>query len=230
LPPKKYRSILSGLTVVCVGRLIEDKGYQYLLSIFSKLVKELDGLKLVVLGLGPEENTLYEICQNLGLMINYSESEFNPKANVFFAGFQENPYAFLSRATVFAMPSLREGHPVAMLEALASGACVVASDCQSGPREILSPNGDLLDNSQSIIGTTPFLGVDFARFGVLIPSFEKKVQYTRQSKLIAQWLAVLSYVILNRKVREHYQGLAIEGAQPYSIDEIVEEWDEVLVS
>ena len=67
-----------------------------------------------------------------------------PDADVYFAGFQENPYRFLSRARLFALTSLWEGFPNALVEAMASGVPVVASYSSSLP-EVVGDAGLLVD-------------------------------------------------------------------------------------
>ena len=52
-------------------------------------------------------------------------------------GFVKNPCAFMVRADVFALSSLYEALPTVLIEALALGVPIVATDCISGPREIL---------------------------------------------------------------------------------------------
>ena len=52
-------------------------------------------------------------------------------------GFVQNPFAYMARAAVFVLSSAWEGSPGALVQALACGAPVVATDCESGPREIL---------------------------------------------------------------------------------------------
>ena len=52
-------------------------------------------------------------------------------------GFVHNPYAYMAKASVFALSSQWEGSPNVLAEALAAGTPVVATDCPSGPREIL---------------------------------------------------------------------------------------------
>ena len=52
-------------------------------------------------------------------------------------GFVESPYAYMSRASAFVLSSRWEGLPTVLIEAMACGCPVVATDCPSGPREIL---------------------------------------------------------------------------------------------
>jgi len=52
-------------------------------------------------------------------------------------GFVKNPFAYMARAAVFVLSSKSEGLPGALIQALACGAPVIATDCESGPREVL---------------------------------------------------------------------------------------------
>ncbi len=52
-------------------------------------------------------------------------------------GFVTNPFAYMARAAVFVLSSAWEGMPGVLIQALACGAPVVATDCESGPREVL---------------------------------------------------------------------------------------------
>ena len=52
-------------------------------------------------------------------------------------GFAGNPYAFMSRASLYVLSSIREGMPNALVQAMVCGCPVVATDCKSGPREVL---------------------------------------------------------------------------------------------
>ena len=50
----------------------------------------------------------------------------------------DNPYSYMAQADVFALTSICEGSPVALIEALATGTAVVSTDCPSGPHETLA--------------------------------------------------------------------------------------------
>ena len=53
-------------------------------------------------------------------------------------GATSNPYAYMARSTAFVLSSRWEGLPTVLIEALSCGAPVIATDCPSGPRDILA--------------------------------------------------------------------------------------------
>jgi glycosyltransferase involved in cell wall biosynthesis len=68
--------------------------------------------------------------QDLAVELGIDES-------VWFAGFQSNPYKFMAQSDVFVLTSIYEGIANVLAEALASGVPVVATDCPTGPTEVL---------------------------------------------------------------------------------------------
>jgi glycosyltransferase involved in cell wall biosynthesis len=116
-------------TVVAVGRLTAQKGFRYLLDAFATLAGTRP-CRLLIVGDGPERAALWRQAQTLGL-----------QRRVVLAGFQANPFAYVARSTVFALPSLWEGHPFVLMEAMACGVPVVSTDCPSGPSELIT-DGD----------------------------------------------------------------------------------------
>lgn len=117
--------------VIASGRLVPQKGYDVLLEAFARFRHEEPDTALVILGTGPEEARLRARARELGI----AEA-------VTFAGFQENPFAWITHAEAFVMSSAYEGFPNVILEALALGIPVVSVDCNHGPREILAPDTD----------------------------------------------------------------------------------------
>lgn len=111
--------------IVGIGRLTRQKDFATLIRAFSLLQKRLPS-RLIILGDGEDRTSLDELCKRLGV-----------GAIVDMPGFVPNPYAVLSRSALFVLSSRWEGLPGVLIEALACGTKVVATDCPSGPREIL---------------------------------------------------------------------------------------------
>ncbi len=114
--------------IVCAGRLHPQKGYRYLLEAIEELVhrRGLKRLLLHLIGQGPQESELKKLTAETGL-----------EEHVVFEGFLQNPYTFFKACQLFCLPSLYEGMPNTLLEAMACRIPVLAADCPSGPREIL---------------------------------------------------------------------------------------------
>ncbi len=117
----------TGPHIVTAGRLSKVKGYDVLLNAMALVRKTISSAELTILGQGPLEFDLKAQRDRLGL----SEA-------VHFAGFQLNPYPYLKHADLFVLSSRYEGLPNVVLEALALGTPVVATDCPGGVREILA--------------------------------------------------------------------------------------------
>jgi glycosyltransferase involved in cell wall biosynthesis len=111
--------------LLSVGRLTSAKDVPNLLQAFARLRATLPA-RLLVYGEGEERARLEALVRRLGV-----------GADVALAGYTENPYAAMANADMFVLSSRREGLPTVLLEALLLGTPVVATDCPSGPREIL---------------------------------------------------------------------------------------------
>jgi len=135
--------------ILGVGRLVPAKDFPTLLKAFAHLRTKRPA-RLVILGEGRERSTLEKLATELGI-----------DSDLLLPGFADNPYAFMSRATVFVLSSLLEGLPNTLIEALACGCPVVSTNCRSGPQEILDngtfgplvPVGDDKALAEAIIQT-----------------------------------------------------------------------------
>jgi len=108
-----------------IGRLTRQKDFPTLIRAFSR-VRSLRPCRLMILGEGRDRAMLSELARSLGVA-----------EDVALPGFVVNPYPFLRRASLFVLASFWEGSPTVLTEAMALGVPVVATDCPSGPREIL---------------------------------------------------------------------------------------------
>jgi len=111
--------------VLAVGRLVEQKGFDVLLRAFA-VARARSDCRLVILGEGPERDDLLASAETLGVA-----------ASVDLPGFVSNPFGYMAHSGVFVLSSRWEGLPNVLVQALAVGAKVVATDCPSGPREVL---------------------------------------------------------------------------------------------
>ncbi|MGH8605404.1 MAG: glycosyltransferase, partial [Gammaproteobacteria bacterium] len=111
--------------VLGVGRLTAQKDFPTLIHAFAR-VREAQTARLLILGEGEERPVLESLIRQLDL-----------EKDVSLPGFEANPYAYMARASLFVLSSRWEGLPGVLIEALYCGAPLVATDCPSGPREIL---------------------------------------------------------------------------------------------
>jgi glycosyltransferase involved in cell wall biosynthesis len=104
---------------------VGQKDYPTLLRAFARLRKNRTA-RMVILGEGKLLPELKALSQ-----------ELNIAGDVDFAGFDLNPYRYMTRCSVFVLSSAWEGFANVVAEALACGAQVVSTNCESGPSEIL---------------------------------------------------------------------------------------------
>lgn len=125
--------------VLASGRLSYQKNFELLIRSFAEVSKT-RAARLVILGEGKLRQGLESLIHELGL-----------DDSVSLPGFVENPYCYMARAKAFVLSSRFEGLPGVLIEAMRIGTPVIASDCPSGPREIL----------------------DHGRYGALVPVGDK---------------------------------------------------------
>ena len=111
--------------ILGAGRLTAQKDFANLLHAFA-IVKQNRPARLIILGEGPDRAALRQLIDRLDLARDAD-----------MPGFDANPYAYMSRAAVFVLSSAWEGLPTVLIEAMACGTPVVATDCRSGPADIL---------------------------------------------------------------------------------------------
>jgi glycosyltransferase involved in cell wall biosynthesis len=111
--------------VITAGRLAPEKGFSDLILAMKKLSQR-TAARLVILGEGPLRTDLEALINSEGLA-----------DTVRLLGFQENPLKYFRQSRVFVLSSYVEGLPNVLVEAMACGCTPVATDCPTGPREVL---------------------------------------------------------------------------------------------
>lgn len=154
-PPVGIADVLENKkTVVSVASFKPQKNHAGLLRAFSLVAKEEKDAHLLLVG--ADSVGLYQKA--------YEMAQKSPFAHrIHFVGELKNPYSVLSRATLFVLPSLAEGIPNVLAEALICSTPSVACDCPTGPAELLlsDPEGARFDEK----------GLCEADFGLLTRPF-----------------------------------------------------------
>lgn len=125
---QNYPDIAKEKLILNVGRLVPEKGQKYLIEAFSKINEKADW-RVVILGDGPLRNQLEEQVKILGL-----------DKQVQFLGAVNNVDEWLAKASIFVFPSISEGFPNALAEAMSAGLPCISFDCNAGPRDLIENN------------------------------------------------------------------------------------------
>jgi glycosyltransferase involved in cell wall biosynthesis len=112
--------------ILGIGELCGRKDFETLIRAFARL-RQATPARLIILGSGKRRDRLLALAQRLGVA-----------GSVDLPGFDANPYRFIAHADLFALSSRWEGMPMVLIEALSLGRPIVATDCPSGPRELLA--------------------------------------------------------------------------------------------
>jgi glycosyltransferase involved in cell wall biosynthesis len=117
---KVYEKKVGEIVIGNVGRLVEQKGQKYLIELADELRKRKVDFKILIAGSGPLEQELKDYSQKLKV-----------ESYVLFVGFISNVKAFMNSIDVFVLPSLFEGSPNTILEAMSFGKPIITHNTGS---------------------------------------------------------------------------------------------------
>ncbi|NMH60508.1 glycosyltransferase [Alteromonas ponticola] len=194
LPHKPY--------IIATGRLAEIKNFSLLIDAFAKSATSYD---LVILGQGELEQKLKTQANQAGI-----------GDRVHFAGFKTNPYPYIRHAQFFVSTSNAEGFPNAIVEAMCLGKAILATNCESGPAEIIADEYPLsLDNfaTKKFGCLSPVNDVESFTKGLnFLSNEQKQAHYGELSQKRAK---SFSNAIFERKVIGIIEGHADKEATAY---------------
>lgn len=193
-----------------VGRLAHQKGFWNLLKSFYLFNKIHKNSRLFIIGKGNDKNKLQNLINNLNL-----------ESNVYLLGEMDNPFKVISKCDVYVLSSLFEGFPNALVEAMICELPVIASNCQSGPKEILDD-----------VSKLDIKGVYKAKYGIIYenyPSLEEDYtpNITEEHQILADAMELL---YKNKDLRDYYKKQSIERAKVFNYDTTRDKLEKILNS
>ena len=212
LMDEESKIIKDKIVIATMGRLLPQKGQWHLIRAFAKVAKCIPNVLLIIIGAGKLEEYLKQLIQ-----------EYEIDNQVYFTGKVSNPYKYLSRADIFAFPSLYEGFPNALAEAVCLGLPCIATDFRTGAREILAP--DMVESGRNVEA------VEEVEYGILTPVCSGK-QYTdcaapleQSEKYLAEAIVML---LMDKEKRDEYRKKSRLRSETLGIDKVVNEWLELI--
>lgn len=177
------------LRLVTMGRLMYQKGLDRLIDAMAFIVKYIPDATLTIIGRGELEDDLKRQSEQLGL-----------QKSITFLGYLSDPFPVLQAHDIYAMTSHTEGFPNALIEALNCGLPIVAADCRTGPREILSEE----------YTPEPVHDIKRERYGVLVENGQEGFAERFAEAVIQLWN--------NNKDMERYCAAGPDRAKEFSLE------------
>lgn len=194
-----------------IGRLYPQKNQRRLIMQFSLFHAWKPGIKLLILGSGELEEELASYVEELGL-----------SGSVKIIPYTKNPFSYMAKAKALILSSHYEGLPNAVLEAMALGCPVIATDCLAGPRELLMDEADyekpleklavgkrgilVCDDAAEDDGTSRYMA-DAMQLLCSSPSLAEELRKSGQAymeeytnrRIVEQWISVIEGCVRKEK-------------------------------
>jgi len=135
--PEDYRIIGT------ISRLTNEKGHHYFLEVAEEILHKFPKLKFIIVGDGPLKNSLREESKNL-----------NIEKNAIFLGYRKDIPEILELIDIFVLPSLNEGMPMVLLEAMASKKAIIASNIGAISKLVINKHTGILVKPGDVFSLT----------------------------------------------------------------------------
>ncbi len=182
---------LTSRTVIAGGRLVEQKGFDRLISAYAPIAESHPDWRLMIYGMGRLQQRLEQQIADLGV-----------GEQVLLPGYSDDFDGELHRASVYAMTSRFEGFPMVLLEAMSKGLPMVSYDCPRGPAEVVADgrNGRLVDDGDAAGFTAALrqlMDDDEARARMGAAAYEDAQQY-EVGHIVDRWAELFDRLVARR--------------------------------
>jgi len=215
-------SLFNRPVLLNVGRITPAKGQWLLFEAMKKIKPMHPDWKLVIIGESETEGNLksrlISMAIQLGLKLYDSTAAQDPsfEFDIYLLGFKANPFKYMRRSSVLVFPSVFEGFPNTVLEAMQCKLPVVVADCNAGPREILAPKSDF-----SIRATK----TESTKFGMLCPALPfADIKIPVPPSIVEEWVYAINQTMNDNDIRDRFIGNGLRRVSDFDKTEILSEW------
>lgn len=178
--------------ILAAGRLSNEKGFDLLLRAFSNIHASIPDWNLVIYGKGPDRKNLERLVHNLRI-----------QKRVKLAGITKDLPKVMSKAGIFVLSSRYEGFPNVLIEAMAAGCPVIATDCADSIRDIIThqKNGLLIppENIEALEKAIKLLLTNESLRKKLGKEAQKSIKKFSLKKISRKWEHLMAEAIRDKR-------------------------------
>lgn len=210
LSEDEERLFNSKKTFVTAGRMQYQKAQWHLIRAFSRVVKEDKDAKLVIFGEGELKGMLEELV-----------NAYRLENNIVLYGFTSELDKYVSKCRAFVFPSMFEGMPTALLQAMAVGTPCLVTDFYSGAREVLGDENTPDEHIRSIL---------YTKWGIMSPVCSGKYLSANDPLEVEEELLAKNMIdiLRNDELRSKYSDASKKRSYDFDNSTVIKKWIEVI--
>ncbi|WGA64674.1 glycosyltransferase [Escherichia fergusonii] len=195
---------------VSVGRITYAKGHFHLLRSLAIVKETYPNVILYIVGTYEKDN--------LKSTIDHLIEKYDLYDNVIFTGFSDNPYPYIKSAKALILSSIFEGFPGVVIESIALGTPVIATDCGGASEVLKSPDAKIKNNTGD---------VEITKLGVLLPKFDGIYDINLDFSPTEKKMAQVMNDIISGKLKFN-EDFLITKANEYDIDSMMKKYTDLI--
>ncbi|EED0574762.1 glycosyltransferase, partial [Escherichia coli] len=195
---------------VSVGRITYAKGHYHLLRSLAIVKETYPNVILYIVGTYEKDN--------LKSIIDHLIEKYDLYDNVIFTGFSDNPYPYIKSAKALILSSIFEGFPGVVIESIALGTPVIATDCGGASEVLKGPDAKIKNNTGD---------VEITKLGVLLPKFDGIYDINLDFSPTEKKMAQVMNDIISGKLKFN-EDFLITKANEYDIDSMMKKYTDLI--